>query len=140
VAELWFAAIRTIGQDRVPNLQGYLKKVGTITKEYVKRCSVIGFNYTTNIILYYQAPLRTTVSFRTLAWSYRRDVVTFKLKDDEQQQLERAAGILKSTAVQAPMDKYRTPAGIAPALPIPMTAAQKPKAKKSKPVAIVIDD
>jgi len=74
VSELWFATKRTDGPDRVQGVGLYARKTGAVTKEYLKRSCVLGWNYTTNSVDYYQAPIKSTMRFDALPLRYRRDV------------------------------------------------------------------
>lgn len=130
VAELWFAALRTLGQNRVPDKQQYRALVGTIMKEYVKRVCQIGFNYSTNVIPYYQTPHCSTLNFTDIKFRYRKHQESDDEEDDvalssaDKQLLKYVASVLKPVATQAPTDKYRKRAGFALTLPMPQTAQQ----------------
>jgi hypothetical protein len=95
-----------------------MRKTGVFTKEALKRACQLGFNYTTNVIPYYQAPAVSTVRFHTLKLRYRKDVKIKKLdrSSEDWRALRTVAQMLKPSATAAPMDKYRKPAGVAVAV------------------------
>jgi len=115
VAEHWFGLVRATGQDRVPGAGAYMRKTGVFTKESIKKACQLGFNYTTNVIPYYQAPAVSTTLFSTLKLRYRKDVKIKKLdrSTEDWRALRTVAQMLKPSATAAPMDKYRKPAGVA---------------------------
>jgi hypothetical protein len=115
VAEHWFGLVRATGQDRVPGAGGYMRKTGAFTKEALKRACRLAFNYTTNVIPYYQTPAVSTIPFSTLKLRYRKDVKIKKVdrSSEDCRALRTVAQMLKPSATAAPMDKYRKPAGVA---------------------------